>query len=124
MARIHNRDWFLASTSSLKELPRHVYFRAYSLKRGTCVQGHEHVWWQFLFARNGLMQVQAGATTLTMPPDYGVWIPPSCVYTLSISEAAVLASLYLYPPTVTITNQETKVVLVHRFVHTCSTSSV
>src|SRR3546814_12737336 len=84
MARIHNRDWCLASTSSLKELPRHVYFRAYSLKGGTCVQGHEHVWWQFLFARNGLMQVQAGATTLTLPPDYGVWIHPGCVHTLWI----------------------------------------
>src|SRR3546814_17545775 len=106
MARIHNRDWCLASTSSLKELPRHVYFRAYSLKGGTCVQGHEHVWWQFLFARNGLMQVQAGATTLTLPPDYGVWIPPGCVHTLWIGEEVELESLYIEPTVVAIQDKE------------------
>src|SRR3546814_11870000 len=106
MARIHNRDWCLASTSSLKELPRHVYFRAYSLKGGTCVQGHEHVWWQFLFARNGLLQVQAGATTLTLPPDYGVWIPPGCVHTLWIGEEVELESLYIEPTAVAIQDHE------------------
>ncbi|AIP32941.1 helix-turn-helix domain protein [Paraburkholderia xenovorans LB400] len=116
MARIHNRDWCLACTSSLKELPRHVYFRAYSLKGGTCVQGHEHVWWQFLFARNGLMQVQAGATTLTLPPDYGVWIPPGCVHTLWIGEEVELESLYIEPTAVAIQDQEPRVVMVDEFV--------
>lgn len=115
-AGVSHRDWTLASTSSLKALPRHVYFRAYNIKAGTCVQGHKHVWWQFLFARNGLMQIQAGEITLTLPPDYGVWIPPNCVHTLWVGEDVELESLYIEQIAVSIKDQEPRVVIVDDFV--------
>src|SRR3546814_7076399 len=62
------------------------------------------------------MQVQAGATTLTLPPDYGVWIPPGCVHTLWIGEEVELESLYIEPTAVAIQDQEPRVVMVDEFV--------
>lgn len=125
-ARVNHRDWCFSSTSSLEELPRHVYFRAYSIKAGTCVQSHKHVWWQFLFARDGLMQVQAGEITLILPPDYGMWIPPNCVHTLWVGEDVELESLYIEQAAISIQDQEPRVVMVDEFVrafiHHCCTS--
>ncbi|MCI3207975.1 MULTISPECIES: helix-turn-helix transcriptional regulator [Pandoraea] len=89
------QQWTLIDTSPLRRLPRPVYFRAYHIAAGTCVRAHKHAWWQFLFARDGLMQVQAGDINFTLPPDYGMWIPPRCAHTLWVGEDVALESLYI-----------------------------
>lgn len=115
-ASLNNKEWILATTSSLKTLPRQVYFRAYGIQAGTCVQPHQHSWWQFLFAREGLMQVQAGEMTILLPPDYGVWIPPGCLHTLWVSEEVELESLYIKAEAITLKPDEARVVMVDDFV--------
>lgn len=87
--------WHRATTSTLAALPRPVFFRAYPIAAQTCVEEHCHDWWQFMFAREGLMQVKAADTALVLPPAYGMWIPAHCAHTLWASEAVALESLYI-----------------------------
>lgn len=112
----HGREWRRIDTSPLKRLPRRVYFRAYRIEAGTCVQSHRHTWWQFLFARDGLMQVQAGEITITLPPEYGMWIPPHCAHTLWLGEEAEVESLYIEPSAITMPDRTLRVVMVSEFV--------
>lgn len=95
MTRRHSDDWQSATTSSLTVLPRPVFFRAYPIAARTRVEEHRHDWWQFMFAREGLMQVQAADTALVLPPAYGMWIPAHCAHTLWAAEEVMLESLYI-----------------------------
>lgn len=88
-------QWQHATTSAMTVLPRSVFFRAYPIAAGTCIDDHQHVWWQFMFARQGLMQVQADGIALTLPPEYGMWIPAHCRHTLWAAETIALESLYI-----------------------------
>ena len=82
-------------TVAFTTLPRPVYFRAYPIAAGTCVEAHRHEWWQFMFARGGLMHVEADGTTWVLPPAYGMWIPAHCSHTLWAAEDVALESLYI-----------------------------
>lgn len=95
MTRPSMTDWHRATTSSLTALPRSVFFRAYPIAAHTCVEEHRHDWWQFMFAREGLIQVKAADAALVLPPAYGMWIPAHCDHTLWASEAVALESLYI-----------------------------
>ena len=92
-----NQQWSVATTSPLKTLPRPVYCRAYSIPAGTKIEAHRHLWWQFLYARKGMMQVAAEQLTLVIPPEYGMWLPPGCEHSLWLTELVELESLYIRP---------------------------
>jgi len=80
------------------------------------VQAHKHAWWQFLFAREGMMQVQAGDINFTLPPDYGMWIPPRCAHTLWVGEDVELESLYIERSAISMPDTGVRVVRVDEFV--------
>lgn len=124
-SRSNRREWRLASTSPLKTLPRPVYLRAYHIGAGTHIESHRHRWWQFLFARKGLMQVQTGETALTLPPDYGMWLPPGCEHSLWVGEDVELESLYIEQTAIAMADRRLRVVKVDDFVrafihHACT----
>ena len=115
MTRRPPNDWKSATTSSMKALPRPVFFRAYPIAARTRVEEHCHAWWQFMFAREGLMQVQAADTALVLPPTYGMWIPAYCPHTLWAAEDVTLESMYIEKDALGGTPPTLKVVAVNEF---------
>lgn len=128
---MHNivQEWKTAYTSTIECLPRPVYFRAYSIEESTYIEEHQHVWWQFLFSRQGLIHIQVNDTYISLPSQYGVWIPPKCPHKVWAKEKINLESLYIDSNYINNLENTTKVVIVNNFVrefihHACTTIPV
>lgn len=119
------QHWRSAQTSSLQALPCPVYFRAYPIPAGTRVEAHHHRWWQFMYAREGLIQVQAESHLLVLPGEYGMWIPPGCEHTLWTHDNVALESLYIDAAWINLQRDVATVVAVdpfaREFIHHCCT---
>ncbi|WP_420994944.1 AraC family transcriptional regulator [Cupriavidus sp. 30B13] len=72
-----------------------VYFRAYRIPAGTVVQPHRHAWWQFAYAREGIIHVTLSHSTIVLPPQYGMWIPANVRHTVLAADDVALESLYI-----------------------------
>jgi AraC-like DNA-binding protein len=119
LSRVNQQDWRLFSPSSqniLETLARPVFFHTESIEAGTCVEEHAHSWWQFSFAREGLMHVQTKAMTVTLPPQYGVWVPPDCAHMQLASGKMKLESLFIKDAAITMRDRSLRVVMVDDFV--------
>lgn len=115
MSKTAGTHWHSAQASSLTALPRPVYFRSYHIPCGTHVEAHRHAWSQFIYARAGVMHIQAEGSRSLIPPLYGVWIPGGMLHEAWTLEDVDLESLFIEPAQLEARRQECNVVLVSDF---------
>lgn len=64
---------------------------------GHLVAMHRHLRAQLLYAVSGLMTVETGKGTWTVPPQQAVWIPPGIAHEVRMPCAVKMRSLYIHP---------------------------
>lgn len=70
---------------------------ARDLRRDQVLAPHSHPFGQITYAREGVIQVIADASTWFVPPLRAIWIPPNIVHEVHILETARLRALHSYP---------------------------
>jgi len=81
----------------LEDIPRDL-----TLRQGTRVSGseappHSHEWGQLLYASSGIMQVMAQGCIWVIPPQRGVWIPPTVIHAIKVIHTVTLRNVYIAP---------------------------
>ncbi len=57
---------------------------------------HEHVWGEFIYAFNGVMEVNINQINYITPPPYGVWLPPNVQHSGLNRTPVSHATLYIH----------------------------
>ena len=61
------------------------------------IGAHSHDWHQVVYATAGVMIVDAGATSWSVPPERAVWIPAGFVHAIRTTGPVTMRTLYLRP---------------------------
>ncbi len=65
-----------------------------SLSDGDQLPRHEHPWAQLVYARSGVMQVNADGTEWLVPPTRAIWIPAGIPHELRMRGKVEMSTLY------------------------------
>lgn len=57
---------------------------------------HEHVWGEFIYAFNGVMEVNIDQINYITPPPYGIWLPPNTQHSGLNRTSVSHATLYIH----------------------------
>lgn len=76
-------------------LPVPLFLRTTLMPEDAIFPEHDHLWAEFVYAYNGVVQVMVEEERYLVPPQYGIWIPPN-VQHVGVSRREVLqSSLYV-----------------------------
>jgi len=70
---------------------------AVTYRAGHRIGAHAHRWAQLIYARSGLMHVEAGDTLWFVPPTRAIWIPSGVAHAICFRDDAALRTLYIAP---------------------------
>lgn len=76
-------------------LPGPLYFRAACLAADSSYPQHHHRWGEFVYAFDGVMEVELADRHILVPPQYGLWLPPEVPHRGLNRRAARHASVYV-----------------------------
>ncbi len=76
-------------------LPTPLFLRTMLMPDDAIFPGHEHSWGEFVYAFNGVVQVEVGRDKYLAPPQYGVWLPPNMPHVGFNRREVLQASLYV-----------------------------
>ncbi len=86
------------STPYRDALPAQIVFRAATLQAPASYPRHRHAWGEFVYAYEGVLELQFAGHQLLVPPLCGAWLPPDLEHRGLNRQAVVHASLYLAAP--------------------------
>jgi AraC-like DNA-binding protein len=76
-------------------LPTPLFLRTMLMHDDAIFPGHEHSWGEFVYAFNGVVQVEVGRDKYLAPPQYGIWLPPNLPHVGFNRREVLQASLYV-----------------------------
>ncbi|WMY74082.1 helix-turn-helix transcriptional regulator [Buttiauxella selenatireducens] len=100
----------------LKELPRPIHSRSYTMYSGTHFAPHTHSFAQFLFARAGNMRIAVNGTSWVIPTLYGMWIQANIEHEVWALDDVFLESLDVQPDVPILQQSQCRVLLVNNVV--------
>ncbi|MDV2439306.1 helix-turn-helix transcriptional regulator [Acinetobacter gerneri] len=59
------------------EIPEPLWFRVSDAPAESIYPQHAHAWGEFIFAFNGVLEVNIEQINYLTPPPYGLWLPPN-----------------------------------------------
>jgi len=68
---------------------------ALTYRDGHVLEAHTHPWAQLVYARSGVLHVQAGERLWLTPPTRAIWIPPRTPHEITVRGDAALRTLYI-----------------------------
>ncbi|MDF7675541.1 helix-turn-helix transcriptional regulator [Neisseriaceae bacterium ESL0693] len=78
-------------------LPYQCWFRVSSIPAYSTYSEHSHPWGEFIYAFEGMMEVETKQQHLIAPHHYAIWIPPSQKHECLSHYATRSCSFYLMP---------------------------
>ncbi|MGF1757050.1 helix-turn-helix transcriptional regulator [Photobacterium sagamiensis] len=87
-----------SSNSQIAEAgDKRVLARQVDMLSGHQGEFHSHIWYQLMYASEGVLHVEANGQTMVVPPQRAVWLPPECVHRAFAPAGAKFRSLYFRP---------------------------
>lgn len=63
--------------ATFDEIPAQLWLRISNAPAQSMYPQHVHAWGEFIFAFNGVLEVNIGQLNYLTPPPYGLWLPPN-----------------------------------------------
>ena|SRR5690606_15153485 len=95
MSRTGQSTLTVRAIPPLTSLPRPVFARAESLKRGATTEWHSHAWAQLSYAIRGVLSVHTATGRYLAPPQRAILIPPGLPHAVISSPVTEMRSLYV-----------------------------
>lgn len=89
------KQFFTYKPLDLKRLPQPIFFQLRSLPENTIYLPHKHPWGEFVFSFSGVLEMQAEGQEFRVPPNFGLWHPPSSEHYGKSHHASDHCSLYV-----------------------------
>jgi len=79
-------------------LPAPIYFRSAPMPADGIYPTHNHPWGEFVYAVNGVVELQFAGGHYLVPPQFGIWLPPDIEHLGQTHKEAWHSSVYVSAP--------------------------